>query len=211
MNQHRINEEGFTILELLIATAVFSSILLLCAIAIVQVGRTFYKGATVNKVQDTTRLVTEDIVQAIQFGTTGSGFRRTAGVVGGVQSLCLGEIRYTYITTSALGVGGYQHILWKDRVASNDLCNGVFPAAATPNLTAAVPSASGKELLGDTMRIPVLNVPAPIGEIWTVTVTAAYGQDNVFTDNSFTKCIADRLGGQFCAVSSINTNVAKRL
>lgn len=206
-------DKGFTIIELMISTAVFSVILLLCAMAIVQTGQMFYKGVTINRTQDTARRVIDDLGQAVQFGAVSGSFLQTSGpvVINGVnvRSLCLGEVRYSYVLDRSLGSSGSQakHVLWKDRISGSGAC--------TPqDLTLATPSAGGQEMVGDNMRVPVLTVVAPTSPntIWTISVTIAYGDSaNLFTDGTFTKCVGSNVGGQFCAISAVNTNVVKRL
>jgi prepilin-type N-terminal cleavage/methylation domain-containing protein len=60
-------QAGFTLLELLIATTVFSVILLLAATAMIQIGRTYYKGNQQTRVQETARDMIEQISKDIQF------------------------------------------------------------------------------------------------------------------------------------------------
>lgn len=207
---------GFTILELLIATVVFSVVLLLCATAIVQVGRMYYKTTLLVRVTDTARAVSDDVSQAIQFGMVTNGFYRTGGVAGGVQSVCLGSIRYTFAPPSAslgTGAGQMRHTLWKDR-------GGAGPCTPV-NLMVNTPSALGQELLGNDMRVSLLDIrqgtkldgsPDPAG-IWTINIIIAYGSGNdLFVPASnYRTCVESIVGGQFCAVSSINTNATKRL
>lgn len=204
---------GFTIIELMISTAVFSVVLLLCAMAIVQVGQMFYKGVTINRTQDTARRTVDDIVQAIQFGVVSGSFYQTSApvLINGVtvNTLCLGEVRYSYVTDRSLGSSSSQakHVLWRDRISGSGTC--------TPqDLTLTTPSAGGQEMVGDNMRVPILSVTAPTSPntIWNVSVTIAYGDNSdIFTDSTYTKCVGSNVGGQFCAVSAINTNVVKRL
>lgn len=211
---------GFTIIELMISTAVFSVVLLLCATAIVQVGRMFYKGLTINRTQEASRKVVDDVIQSIQFGAKSANFDIRSGTAPGVQVICLGDVRYTFITSKSLGTGGgqYRHILWKDRLSSGAPCAG-DATNPLPDLTAATPPGGGEELLGDNMRLPVFSVDVPVGSsnVWTVKATVAYGaDDDVFAKNAdsspnYSKCIGSDAGGQFCAVSAIISNAAKRL
>lgn len=203
--------QGFTIVELMIATAVFSMVLILCATSVVQIGRMFYKGVTVSRTQDTARKVIDDISESIQFGVNTTGFMRSASGV-----VCLGEVRYTYNTGLSLGAKAVQspHILWKDQLAITLPCVAV-------DLTQSIPSAGGVELLGSNMRIPRLVVtPSVVNtvDVWAVRVTVSYGEtadlfvkDPVTGIYDFSKCISNSAGGQFCAVSIIDTSVVKRL
>lgn len=204
---HTLKQSGFTILELMIATIVFSFILLLCATAVVQVGKQYYKGVTINRTQNTARLVAEDVSQAIQFGSKGY----SAG--SGVQ--CIGSIRYSYVTDKSLGpdTGQSRHVLWKDRIADGAPCTSVV-------LTNAVPSTEGEELLGEDMRLSAFQItPPPAGSvIWNINITVAYGKDDgVFrlisapSTYDYTECAPINVGGQFCATSTISTNAVKRI
>jgi hypothetical protein len=198
--------------EMLISTAVFSVILLLCATAIIQVGRIFYKGVTINRTQETARRVMEDISQAVQFGAnTGdrSFDERVSNDYGGltVHALCLGTIRYNYSTTTSLGTGSGQsrHVLWKDRIGATESCS-------TVDLRNPQPSPDGIELLGSNMRVPVFSAVLSGSDMWALNVAVAYGDTaDLFTDTNYNKCVSTTSGGQFCAVSTLSTNVAKRL
>ena len=208
MKQLNKNQRGFTIIELLIAIGVFSVVLMLCSTAIVHVGRMYYKGVITNRTQDTARRFAEDVAGAIQFGTASSDpllFRRTGTASFGitVESLCLGDVRYSYSRSHYLGE--IPHVVWRDRW-SGSTCPPV-------NITVAVPSAGGQEMLGANMRVPQgINVPLPSGGLWQVSVFISYGDTtNLFTDSTLTSCRGVNASGQFCATSGFNTSVVKRL
>lgn len=57
---------GFTIVELMISTVVFSLVLLMCLAGIVQVSRAYYKGISHSRTQEAGRLVMEEISRTIQ-------------------------------------------------------------------------------------------------------------------------------------------------
>lgn len=218
---------GFTIVELLISTAVFSVVLLLCATAIVQVGRMFYKGTVINKTQATSRRVVDDVSEAIQFGG-GSNDPNSFNVPGTatypygvtniiVQSRCIGDIRYSYFLRSR-SVGNntndqLPHILWKDRLGADKSCKPQDITTATPGGT------GGLELLGTGMRLNAFTItPPPSGSnSWQVDISVAYGAtDDVFSKNSdssvnYDQCLTNKAGGQFCATSPITTYVTRRL
>ncbi len=213
---------GFTIIELLISTAVFSVVLLLCATAIVQVGRVFYKGTVINKTQAISRRVVDDISQAIQFG--GGPNEPSFNVAGSasygsvvVQSQCIGDIRYSYFLRSK-SVGSnasdqLPHILWKDRLGAGGPCT---PQDITSNNPGGI---NGQELLGTSMRLTAFAITAPVppSNSWKVDIGVAYGAtDDVFSKNgdgsaNYYQCTANNTGGQFCATSPITTYVTRRL
>src|SRR5690606_2255321 len=90
---------GFTIVELLIATVVFSMVLLVCAFAILHVGRMYYKGMIISRTQDVSRKVIEDVAGAIQFGPSGNDVVRPGtgtAPAADIRAWCIGTTRYTY-------------------------------------------------------------------------------------------------------------------
>lgn len=63
----RVNSKGFTIIELLIATVIFSVILLVITGAIVQFGRIYYKGIVQSRTQERARAITDSVAKNLQF------------------------------------------------------------------------------------------------------------------------------------------------
>ncbi len=194
-------QQGFTIIELMIATTVFSVILLICSFAMLQIGRTYYKGITQSRTQNVARTVIDDISQSIQF----SGGTLAAGTAAGTpQRFCIDNKVYYYRLNYQLGktTAPDNYALKLDKVP-------VCPAI--PSVGAAV---GGKELLGPNMQLDkftVIESPAGSG-LWQVTVRIVYGDDAVLTGSSGShQCRENRAGGQFCAVSELTTVVQKRI
>ena len=179
MSRHR-SQAGFTIIELLIATAVFSTVLLICAFAIVHVGRMYFKGSLTSRTQDASRRIGEDVSQAIQFSAGGSAPRPgVSSTDPNLRAWCIGTIQYSYDVTRAMGTGG--HALWKSRLPSID-------STCSPcDLTLATPCAGGEELLGDRMRIPQFNLTAASGG-FRIDMIISYGEDASVFLEPFTVC-----------------------
>lgn len=204
------NQQGFTIVELLIAITVFSMVLLLCSMAIIHVGKMYYKGNIINRTQDTSRKVLEDITQTVQFGrrtVTSAEFRRT-GVNGALESLCLGNVRYSFTRGMSMGTGAGQarNLLWKDIIPDT-----VADCPPLDVIAGGLPD--GQEMLGTNMRLPLgLNVTESAG-VWTISFRVSYGdlEDLFVSGTNFGECRSADAGGEFCAVSDMNTGVVKRL
>ena len=211
------NQQGFTIIELLIATMVFSMILLLCAIAIVQVGKMYYKGITMSRTQGVSRVLMDDITQAIQFGTGGTGtfvtiggpVTKTLGTLSvDVHVLCIGSVRYSYVL-NLQAADEVKHVLWKDRMGPADICEPL-------NMLEDQPSPNGEEFMGDHMRITKLGI-SNTGNLFSTNLTISYGSADLFTnstvpaDPDYLSVCKSEQGSQFCTVSTLNTSVAKRL
>ena len=82
----KLSKKGFTIMELLIATTVFSVILLIVSAGLIYIGKVYYRTVTQNKAQEATRSIVEQVSQAIQF--TGGD------VVPSASGVCVGDIMY---------------------------------------------------------------------------------------------------------------------
>lgn len=195
-------EGGFTIVEFLIATAVFSVVMLLCAYAIVHVGRMYYKGMITNRTQDAARRVIDDVAAVVQFGAgdvaSGSNDDRLAW--------CMGNTRYTYILNDPLG--SVPHVLWKDTHSSGG-CDPADISEAEPE-----DSIDGQEMLGSNMRITRFDMPPATADgLQTISIRIAYGDSNdLFEGNNPNQpCKGTNAGGQFCAVSEFTTHVKRRL
>lgn len=131
---------GFTIVELMIATSVFSVILLISTVALIQVNRYYQKGVTSNNTQETTRNVLEDMSGAAEFATADPQGPFPLG--GGRQAYCIDNIRYTFILNSqvsdTINPAKHQnyHALWKDDTG------GAGCSASPPNLS--IPNPGGQ-------------------------------------------------------------------
>jgi prepilin-type N-terminal cleavage/methylation domain-containing protein len=86
------NKSGFTIVELLISSAVFSFILVAVSVTVVEIGRLYYKGTVLSRTQDAARNVIDNISRPIQLegSTVVEG-----GQLGDVKAYCIGATRYT--------------------------------------------------------------------------------------------------------------------
>lgn len=197
MSKQRHASAGFTIIELLIATVVFSVVLLVITTAIVQFGRLYYRGIVQARTQEVARNIAQDVAQNIQFGGTSP--------VNGTNALCIGGKRYSMVQNKQVGNGGGMtaHALVLDTNATT--CQSI-------NMSGSLP-AGAREFLGDNMQLVNLAVreTAPNSGLWQVEVHVVYGDNDSFTDGSKSSCKAIILGGQFCAVSKLTTTVTQRL
>jgi len=217
-----INNKGFTILELMIATTVFSMVLLVCALAIIQVGRMYYKGTITTSTQVASRKFGEDVSQAIQFGSRASVYQfirksPIQSMSNGTQTvdaeaICIGDVRYTYVIGKPQGAGANdsKYVLWKDR-------NSVVSPCVPVDITSAQPTTVGESMLGDRMRLAKFYIVNIIG-LYYISITVSYGDSDDLFDaptatipEQFGICKGVNAGGQFCAVSRYNTVVGKRL
>lgn len=196
----RINQSGFTIVELMIATVVFSMVLLVVTSAIVQFGRVYYKGVIQSRTQERTRSVAEDVSKHIQF--SGSRPSSTAPVpsMPGYSYICVGDRRYTY------KIGEQQTATTRVLVVDN-----VIGGCSAPNSSTI---SAAKELAGEGMQLLKFVVGYDGNpDLLRVEVRMAYGKTSDMTGSAPAdrQCKALTLGGQFCATAEFNTAVSRRL
>lgn len=220
------SQSGFTIIELMIATTVFSVALLLSSVIIIQISRMYIKGVIASKTQTTARNVIDDISRSIQFSGSSINLVPSDPSQGNPSYFsCLGNTRYTILPNTQVDDSvpegtlptvpnkhKARHALWKDTVPNGSDCKN----SALPNLLNANPSATslliGVELLEKGMRIGDISI-TPNAGTYFVKVTVVYGDDDLLVDpsNPSAGCKGGFTGSQWCAVSSLSTQVFKRV
>ncbi len=206
LRPRRLKSHGFTVVELMIATATFGLVLLVVATAILQLSRVYYKGVTETKVQTTTRTFVDSIAQAIQF--SGAPVTNTPAATAGstTWTFCVGNQQYAYklgqqLVDSSPGTNQSTQVL---RVRDVPGCTSSSPVPATP----------GRELLAPGMRLSELEVRALGGPYYKVSARVVFGDDDLLTNATATNAQCNntlRAGTQFCAVSDITAGVTKRV
>jgi hypothetical protein len=233
LNRHKRNSRGFTIVELTIATGVFSIILLLAMAGFIQIGKLFYKGVNITGTSDVGKHALNSIKSDVSFDTLTTSYDFQNAPVstpsGNVERkyFCAGTNRYTFILHKQLNVddeaaemqtsvaGWYKFALLKDRIVTG--CPNPFDTTS-PSKDPIDPS-EVTELLGDKMRLSHISIQPVAGtnnKLYTISIKVAYGDDSVFqgsteiTDNPACEP-ASTLGASFCYVSDLRTIVRKGL
>ncbi|MBI2589215.1 prepilin-type N-terminal cleavage/methylation domain-containing protein [Candidatus Saccharibacteria bacterium] len=213
---------GFTIVELLIATAVFSLVLMTALAGFLQIGRLFYQGVSSTQTQSVVNQLFQDIVGNFQTAANISSPQNA----GGYSYYCIGNSRYTYNIGkkvnladtpkhAPLAAGGNFGLL-KDVLPGatacatpcDDLAGGACPAGA-------VAFNQPIEILGNNMRLESFNLQQNLSvspNFYNVSVVVAYGDDElldftVANDPSTVFCKGGSSNQQFCAVSRLATGV----
>ena len=209
ISMYRTSQQGFTIVELMIATMVFSVILIVITIGVLHFSNDYYRGVNSSTTQNIARGVTDTVTQALQF--SGGGLNGPGGSPSGYY--CIGNQRFQY----TLGV--------KLPSASHGLYQVTDPLCA-----AAVP-AGGHELLQAHMRLVNFSIVPVVGttQLFTVTIKIAYGDDDLLcaptsvpgSCNSGAANLPNfiqpdlrcriQAGSQFCSVSTLITTVQQRV
>jgi type II secretory pathway pseudopilin PulG len=167
-------EAGFTIIELLIATVVFSMVIVVILYGVLSFTHAYYGGINASTTQNTARSILNSIAQSIEFsGDTIVGTPISLPGAGGQVYFCAGGV--TYIYDWGLMYSGSPSL-------SNPGLYAVTGACAVP---ASIPTANGQELLTNGMRITALTVtPDSTGRLYTVSLGLAYGDSDLLCNVS---------------------------
>lgn len=208
----RTNNTGFTIVELLIASSVFSVILLICTTAIIQISRNYNKGLIQSQTQETARSIMEDVSRTIQFDGSTPIILPPSG---NKNILCVGEKRYSYILDGQLETAPdtsksqRYNVIVIDKLGAPSNCPN---ASVVNDMAAGNPLAAPlKELLSPHMRLAKLQVSLVGGtsDLYQINLRVVYGDDDLL--NATHDNCTGAAGNQFCAVSGLSTVVKKRV
>lgn len=209
---------GFTIIELMVATMVFSVVLLVVTAGILQISRVYYKGLTESATQNAARSIIDTISQSIQF--SGGDVTETPGSAAGVNyAFCVGNKQYSYrlgaqVKNNPSASDQTWHALVETTVGGS--CSGVQPQQLTDQ------AVNGRDLVNQEMRLSNLAVESLDENRYRVTVRVVYGDaDLLFSPSAPSSptgatrpdatCQPVRAGTQFCAASELSTVVIKRV
>ena len=210
------SDKGFTLVELMIATVVFSTVLLLATTGVINIGKLYYKGITTARTQETARSVIDDVSRSVQLT---EGEIKSSGDPAPYLVKCIGKDRYTYRIDTK--VEGNNQGLWLDEITEGGTCSPY-------DFTDPVAEGSdGKELLSTNMRLLDFDISEDGSDRTRVNVKVgvAYGDSDLLThcspddsenpgpcagNPSNAQCKSTNSGGSFCAVSNLETFVKRR-
>ncbi|MEK7096148.1 MAG: type II secretion system protein [Patescibacteria group bacterium] len=205
---------GFTIVELTIATAIFSTVLLVGLASFLGIGKTFYKGVTLTQTQSAAQAVLDQLSSDVQFAATVVPSQATGT---GAAFLCIGNARYTYNLFREVNLDAH------DNISKFGLLRDILPGSsgcANPFGAGAVALSKPTELLGNKLRLSKLDVtPAKnsaggdILDLWNISLTLAYGDDSSLSggDTANPVCDANLSSTQFCSVVNLSTSLNRGL
>jgi prepilin-type N-terminal cleavage/methylation domain-containing protein len=227
-------QSGFTIVELLVATAVFGTVMILLTFGIIQISDVYYKGVTISSTQNAARNIMADISQSIEYSGGQVGTTLTTNAVAGkTYGFCIGSEAYYYqlgyeVENSPTTGQAYHGLV----IADNDLgaCPiPIPPDPSNPNTPYDFANHSsgnsvppgGQEMLGQNMRLSKLTItPGSIMGLYNIDVQVTYGADDLLNNATtvngglsgevVTNCKGE-VGQQFCATSELQATVEKRI
>lgn len=208
--------KGFTIIELLVATVVFSVVLLVALTGFLEMSRIFYSGVTITRTQDTTKQIVDDISSQIKVASSISNGLQTSPK--GYKYYCVGTTRYT------LNIGNEVDLSTEFGSSQNFKANGNYgllrdrPVGGCSDpcdVGCSAPfSANKTEMLGNKMRLEALSIAPPTGatSLYSVSIILAYGDDDALSGSPpGVTCIGSAYSDQYCDVYSLVTSVHRGL
>lgn len=214
--QGEFGQKGFTLIELMIATAVLSTILLLATIMMANIGRLYQKGITQAKMQQNIRAINDDIAEQLKLNSGPATHTYTDNSnpnPANPQAWCIGTTRYTYIEHVRPSDTGYKHILWRDFIPPGT-CKPARLTQVNPSqalVAGDVAGTDGTELLTTKSRISHFTI-AQSNSSFDIAIAIAYGDDELLQDpnGDNPRCLGGS-GGEFCATAELSTRVVKRV
>ena len=213
-------QKGFTIIELLIATSVFSLVLLVALGSFLQIGRLFYKGVSLTSVQNVATQTLNDMAGNLQVATDYTG-QQTSG---GYYYFCIDGTRYTYTTHTynsqqVSSVANSSASPFSYSPGSNDfgLLKDSPGGCSAPCGISCGPTGFDKtkpvEMLGDQMRLVNITITTSATNLYNIKLVVAYGADSVLSFSTgpppSASCLGNSANQAFCSVVSTSTAVVK--
>jgi prepilin-type N-terminal cleavage/methylation domain-containing protein len=149
------SDSGFTIIELLVATAVFSLVLIVFLSAIIRISELFYKGVNMSNTQEAARNIVQDISDDIQF------YQQQPVI--GANYFCVGAHRYTYSLYTKV-----------DRATSHGITREVINGGCPSPSTQPVNYSKGEELVDTGMQLNKLTLSNCANGLCTISIHLIY-------------------------------------
>jgi prepilin-type N-terminal cleavage/methylation domain-containing protein len=195
----RSDQSGFTIIELLIATAVFTVLLIIASAALIGISQTYIRGSVQDETQQSARKVLTDISQDILYNDpTGFTLPPTTYTVGPPSYapvtndeyyFCIGGDVYVYrLDRSLLSSVAAETTPWALVRYSSTSCptkDTTEPSTASNNLTTDGFPAGASELLASNERLGQLVFDDSTYHGFfssVINITVGYGDDDLLND-----------------------------
>lgn len=200
-------QAGFTIIELLIATLVFSIVMVVLLAAFISTSNLFYKGVSMNSTQEDTRSVVQSIADDIKFSQSPPADLAATITTPGPGIFCIGQHRYQYKIGHQLNGSAGDYAVQRDTISYSADCSK---------------TASGndiEEMLDNGMQLNALNISCKGGRCLVnvhVVFYSGANQDELFSSPGNIKptntakdaeCSGGLNGSQICATADFDSTV----
>jgi prepilin-type N-terminal cleavage/methylation domain-containing protein len=198
-------QSGFTLVELLLALALFSFVLIISTASFIQINRLYHRTNTTAQTQTLSRRLINEISRSVRLAPKNAAIE-TAIDGTGADFICIGDTVYEFrLNTETTGttnaIARYEHL--------QPTCSN-YPVSPPP--PDSVSLLDNGFYLRDILLQPVDNN----GEAFRISITVSHGDDSTLEGGAgagaATRCAAGSApGSQFCAVSTLQTTVYRRL
>ncbi len=202
LKNKNLSQKGFTIIELMIASMVFSVLIIMVSAVTLGVAKQYQKATYTAQLNDASRNVHQTISQTIGYGGDYDKLENLNGYYG----FCSGKTRIFYkpSTSSAINSG-----LYKDVLDDAEVCSTSVPDAAESGVENLLP----KNGFVTNLSINQINA----SNTFNVTTTFKVGTSDMFVDGDSdglgdigNNCLPTLKGGDFCTeVTYTNIVTAK--
>ena len=208
-NRSDKNERGFTLIELMVATVIFSLVMIVLTYGVISISRSYYKGITVSQTQNAARNIASSLTQAIEF----DGNYIALPPSGNLGGFCIGNKRFSYLLGYQLA-GTYSTGLV--HTAAHSLVEDTPGSCSSGSLIQDLAnnnSLPGIELMGKNMRLANLTINQQGStNLYQIDVRVVYGDEDLLNNPTGTDASCKgQSGDQFCATSELSTTVARRV
>jgi prepilin-type N-terminal cleavage/methylation domain-containing protein len=204
MTHHVKHQQGFTLIELMIALAFVAFILIFSTTAVIQVMQTYNKGLAIKQINQAGRTTMEDMSRYLRTADPGVV---DVSLVSSQRRACFGGVSYVWNLSNTPGNLANKYdddsSLTFARVAddSKAMCTQI-----SPNVYPEVPKAQATDILQSNVWVMSVSMSAPSVDapLMDLTVNLAVANDPAISSG---QCTQGGTVGQFCATSNFTTTV----
>jgi prepilin-type N-terminal cleavage/methylation domain-containing protein len=182
------DQRGFTIVELMIALTVLSTLLVVASVVMLSIGKLYTKGVNAANLQSTTRNVVSDVASLIQFSSdkpsgcthdldkcymsskpySGTNKPELGNMI---YAYCVGTTRYSFTINRKLGddqrfspAVSTPHVLWRDTMTNTGSCDPMDISSSNPGdphpgtSLSPNPTKGGYEMMSEHTRLTAFRV-----------------------------------------------------
>lgn len=206
----KITNKGFTIVEVLIASLVFSALLLLCMEGIVRIAKVYVKNSSINQANEFSKSFSGDITQQIKYGA------EPKFTPGNPSFLCVSDSGYKIEFNKSQEDSAQNPVVKIEDVGCTLYNNSSNYSVGAYNPVNIAPN---------NIRILKFNLTNTglTNPVWVVNMRVAIGAKDLLVDSSNKPltdpssdptealCKPGIAGSEFCAVIGISTAATRRM
>lgn len=201
MEDKKIKQKGFTVIEIMIAISIFSMALMIVMAVVIGMGKQYQKASYTTQLNSAARSFHQTIATDINYG----------GIDPEIITTTNGQYRYICLSNNVV----YAWPVSSGGTIANGLFRGTFTAYCNGNDLAATTTAStGTNVLPANGFVGAVEINPTVGGSYNVKTNFRTGTADMFSDPTNpngSNCLPTLRGGDFCAVVEYNNSVRKRI